>query len=95
MMKLLPLQHRVRFEVFARRFTVALLAIAFTWVVPAMVWASRGDEEVPSHDARLDNYAQNVILEPGGTALTWFLTVLLALLCVGVMFKNANRSHLD
>jgi len=36
-----------------------------------------------------------VTLDTGGTALSWLLLILLAALCVGVVFKNANRSHLD
>ena len=63
-----------------------------TWLCP--VSASAQEEKQP-YDARLENYKGNVTLDTGSTALTWFLFIVLAGLCVGVMFKNANRSHLD
>lgn len=70
------------------------------WVLAAMVFltapgmAMAQDEEKP--DARMEGYAENVKLaEPGSTALTWLLLVGLGVICFGVLFKDAKRTHLD
>jgi hypothetical protein len=55
------------------------------------------------YDARLEGYAEaggnsnpiNVTLESSSTATMWLLLIVMAALCVGVMFKNAKRTHLD
>jgi hypothetical protein len=88
----------IRFKMilaFKRRVTTLLLALMFTFALPAMALASHDDEDKPTHDARLDQYPQSVVLDAGSAALTWFLVVLLAGLSVGVMFKSSNRTHLD
>jgi hypothetical protein len=46
-------------------------------------------------DARLEGYPQNVTLEGGSQALTWVLFIVLALLALGGLFKDAKRTHLD
>jgi hypothetical protein len=46
-------------------------------------------------DARLEGYKEVVKLTEGSTALTWMLLVVLVVMCMAVLFKNANRSHLD
>ena len=33
--------------------------------------------------------------DASGTALTWLLLVVLGGICVGVMFMNSKRTHLD
>ncbi|HMB95696.1 MAG TPA: hypothetical protein VKK61_06620, partial [Tepidisphaeraceae bacterium] len=53
------------------------------------------DVDEKLYDARLENYGGNVTLENSSTALIWLLLVVLAAVCVGVMFKNAKRTHLD
>jgi len=50
------------------------------------------DEQI---DARLGGYTQGVKLEKSGVVLTWMLFGLLSVIGVSVLFKNANRSHLD
>jgi len=52
-------------------------------------------EEIKYYDARLEGYPSGVTLELGSTALTWLLFVFLSVVCIGVMFKNARRTHLD
>jgi len=55
-----------------------------------------GQEEDVKNDARLEGYPTKVSLESGdSTALTWLLLVFLAMVALGVMFKNAKRTHLD
>lgn len=69
------------------------LAIACLLFAPL---PSFGQDEAPREDVRLEGYgATNVKLPPQGSALTWFLMLALAGVCIGVMFKNAQRSHLD
>ncbi len=53
------------------------------------------DEERTAFDARLEGYAQPVALEGGSSALTWILFIVLAVLALGGMFKDAKRTHLD
>jgi len=53
------------------------------------------DDEPDIYDARLEGYAQKVQLDAGSTALTWLVLIVLGVLTVGVLFKDAKRSHLD
>src|SRR5450432_1571793 len=74
---------------------IALFVVVLT-VALAPLSAMAADENAPkSYDGRLDDYAQPVTLDGGGTALTYFLFVGLGFICLGAMFKNARRSHLD
>ena len=78
------------------------------WFQSACLWAllaaaavltpivALAQEEDVKHDARLEGYTSNVALESGdSTALTWLLLVFIAMIALGVMFKNAKRTHLD
>jgi hypothetical protein len=70
------------------------VAVVLVWtMLSAPVLAADAEDKVV--DARLEGYGRSVTLDGGSTALTWMLLILLGALCVGVMFKNANRSHLD
>lgn len=54
------------------------------------------DEEKP--DAREVGFTKDVALPKGersGAALSYFILIGTTLLAVGVLFKNANRTHLD
>jgi hypothetical protein len=68
------------------------------WGVAAAMWltplAARASDEKEPYDARLEGYGANVTLD-GNSGLTWLLLVVLGALCVGVLFKNSKRSHLD
>jgi hypothetical protein len=73
-------------------FLFLTLALMFVLSTPLNVLA----EDAPEvYDARLQGYAQNVQLDSGSTALTWLLLIALGVLCLGVLFKDAKRSHLD
>jgi hypothetical protein len=72
---------------------VVVLAVGVIHLMPIPALAQQ-DEKEPL-DARLENYPSKVTLDESGTALTWVLFLILTALCVGVMFKNPNRSHLD
>ncbi len=69
--------------------------VAVLTVLSSPLVALAQDEESKIYDARLEGYANNVTLDAGGSGLTWLLLVVLAVLCLGVMFKTAGRSHLD
>ena len=75
-----------------------LMALASLCTVPAASYASSSsDDDAPKIDARLDGYKDgNISLkDASGTGLTWVLLVILGGMCIGVMFMNSKRSHLD
>jgi hypothetical protein len=61
-------------------------------MAPVMAWA---DDAPEPYDARMLGYPGNVQLDGGSTALTWIVLVLLGILTVAVLFKDAKRTHLD
>lgn len=76
-------------------FKIRLLRLV-CWVMgvlagPALALA----EEEQRIDARIQNFQKPVIVPEGGTALTWLLLILLTLVCLAALFKNAKRTHLD
>ena len=76
-----------------------MLAIAFAILVPLATFASSSDDEGGDGiDARLKGYKDGgslALKDASGTALMWILLVILAVLCIGVLFMNAKRTHLD
>ena len=62
----------------------------------AMPAVSRADEPaIPDHDARVDGYPTNMVLDAGGTATSYILLFLLGAVGLGVTFLASKRSHLD
>ena len=81
-----------------KQLLVKLLAIAFAILIPVMVFASSSDDEGGDGiDARLKGYKDGTMAlkDASGTALVWVLILILGALCVGVLFMNAKRTHLD
>ena len=77
-----------------RRLSIAIcLAIAIVAMAPASARAA--DDESTSYDARIEGYPTKVQLDAGSTGLTWLLLVVLGVLTVAVLFKDAKRTHLD
>ena len=76
------------------RFCHWLLA-TFVFALPMfMTSAVRADDEYP--EARLEGYTPPVrLVEPGGIGGAIFFSILVMGIAGGVMFMNANRSHLD
>lgn len=78
------------------RYALALfLAITLFAATPAVSHASSSDdddEEVV--DGRLYGYAKKVDLG-SSTALQWVLLMILGVVCIGPLFMNAKRTHLD
>ena len=78
------------------RLFARLLTFLFAVAIPVIAFAS-GDEETDGIDARLKGYKDGsmALKDASGTALTWILLIVLAAICVGVLFMSAKRSHLD
>jgi len=69
--------------------------VALLTVLSSPLLALAQDEETKIYDARLEGYGGNMTLDSGGSGLTWLLLIVLAALCLGVLFKSSGRSHLD
>ena len=82
-----PMTHRVRHTIFA-------LAVAIPLVLTTTAQAASRDDDEEIPDARLMGYTTPVNLG-GGNAGNYIMAGLLAFLTCGILFKNANRSHLD
>ena len=78
-----------------RRSLVALFIGGAVALSPATALARSDDESQPTGDARLEGYQGGAKLDISSTALTWLLLIVLGAACVGVMFINPKRSHLD
>ena len=80
-----------------RRCALALiLAVGGAVATPQTATArNSSDEEPAGTDARLEGYKESAKLDPSSNAVNWLLLVVLAAACVGVMFMNPKRSHLD
>jgi hypothetical protein len=71
-------------------------ALALSLAAAVLPSSALAQDEAPKNDARLEGYEARVQVESGdSTALTWLLLVFLAMVAMGVMFKNAKRTHLD
>ena len=74
------------------RLIMACGSLLVLLATPLSALAQAEDREIL--DARLEGYPHNVTLE-GSSALTWILFIVLALLALGGLFKDAKRTHLD
>jgi hypothetical protein len=84
-------------QIMKKRLIAVVLGVTLALAAaPSMSFAA-SDDEAPSHDARLDGYKDGsmALKDASGTGLTWLLLIVLAAMCVGVMFINSKRSHLD
>jgi len=72
---------------------------AFCAVTLAMPMLALADSATPKDvvDWRLEGYGDkgNFTLDGSSTSVTWLLLVGLGIVCLGVFFKNARRTHLD
>jgi hypothetical protein len=75
---------------------LAAMMLAVTLLATAMPTPARADDDEPFvYDARVQGFSKPVQLPSSSTALTWLLLIVLAGACIGVMFMDAKRSHLD
>jgi hypothetical protein len=72
-----------------------LLVLAIVLLTMGAAPLAMADDNAKSYDGRLDDYNRNVTLDNSGAGLTYFLWAVLGVVAVGVMFKDAKRSHLD
>jgi len=73
-----------------------LLAIAIPLLMLGVTpMSASADDNAKSFDGRLDDYGKNVTLDSGGTAFSYAIWGVLGLVGLGVLFKDAKRSHLD
>ena len=79
-----------------QRLFVATASVLTALMTPIVVLASN-DEDATPLDARLLGYKEGnaALKDASGTAVTWLLCIVLTAVCVGVMFINSKRSHLD
>src|SRR4051794_6919925 len=82
-------------NVFRRYLLALMLAVTLVLATAPREALARDDQDKEVYDARLEGYQTPVALDSGSTALTWLLLLLLTGICVGVMFMNPKRSHLD
>ena len=80
-----------------QRLLAVLLACTLSFAVPV---TSRGadDDDKPKIDARLEGYKDGTnmgLKDASGTATSWLLLIVLTAMCVGVLFINSKRTHLD
>jgi len=67
------------------------------WLAGVMLWPAMvlAQDEAEKVDGRLEGFGKAVKVEPASQTLLWIVFVLLAAICVSVLFKDAKRSHLD
>jgi hypothetical protein len=73
------------------RVMARLMPILILLATPVLALA----DDAPLIDGRLQGYRVTVNTPIGSTALTWLLLIGLGVVCAGVMFMSAKRSHLD
>jgi hypothetical protein len=72
------------------------LAIAFAAVALSPLIALGQDQpKIAPYDGRIEGYGKQLTLDAGTSALTWLLLIFLGVVCLGVLFKHARRTHLD
>jgi hypothetical protein len=87
------MQRRSAVDAIRRAILSVVLVLALCAVVSPT--AARADDEPTSYDARVEGYTPKMQLDGGSTALTWLLLVVLGVLTIAVLFKDAKRTHLD
>jgi len=71
---------------------VALVALPGSLLATHSVYAQ--DEE-KVNDARLEGFVGDVKVENDSTALAWLFLILLTIVALSPLFKDAKRTHLD
>src|SRR3954470_17328040 len=74
--------------------SVAAVSFLLVFGMPVIAWAAAAAEDDETIDGRLEGYT-NIAIERGGTGFIYILLLILAVVGLSALFKNANRSHLD
>jgi len=95
MMPIMRFQSFIRPTRSIRRYLAGiLLGVSVLFCSPHTASAS-SDEDVEHYDARVQAYDPNVELKSWGVGGCWVMLIFMAVGCVGVIFKDSKRSHLD
>lgn len=78
---------------FSRWLSAICMAVVLTLGAPGTASAQEDDAD-KIVDARLESYSKSVTVG-GSTALMWVLLLVLGIVCVGPLFMNSKRTHLD
>ncbi len=90
MMLRMKLRHRTL------RLYVTVMALTLPLLLPAITFARPTEDETAALEARLEGYGTQVRLtEAGSTGFTYLLLIMLGVIGIIVLFKDARRSHLD
>jgi hypothetical protein len=81
---------------FCRR-TAARWLVAVLVALPGslLVVSPAAAQEEKTNDARLEGFTGDVKVENDSTALVWLFLILLAVVALSPLFKDAKRTHLD
>jgi len=90
---------------------LAMILCAIALAVGPAGTARGADEEEKKPDARVEGFVKpapagsedpsraiesvQVAVKSNSTAMAWIVLMAIAVMCVGAMFKNAKRTHLD
>ena len=79
-----------------RKWLIGSLAavVLMTGAAPALA-RTQEDEETALKEGRLEGYGEVVALPSAGSGLLWMMFMLMSVVMIAVLFKNAKRSHLD
>ena len=80
-----------------KRLIISTIVLGSMMGTPVATMAQKAptvEQELDGIDARMYGYKDTVSLS-GGTALTYFALGILGLICLGGMFKDSRRTHLD
>ena len=78
-----------------RQKLIRLFVASLALLTPLMAFAA--DDETPQIDARLQGYKDGsmALKDASSAGMTWLIFVALVAVCVGILFMNSKRSHLD
>ena len=79
----------------SRRWVLVACLSAVLFTAALTPSAARAQEEEVPRDARLEGYPTKVHLDNDSPALSYIFLLFLGAIALGVMFKNARRTHLD
>lgn len=77
------------------RLAAAAIGVSALACGPGHALASNNSDEDEHFDARVQGYDPTAEVKGASGALQWMMLISAAVVCVGVLFKDAKRTHLD
>ena len=76
---------------------IATLVLALGCALAGAPVVTLAQDDDVEQEARLEGYGgnMNVKVENDSTGLVWLLFIVMAVISLGVLFKDAKRTHLD